>query len=393
MHSETALPRGKPTPHPDQPRQIPDSQQAAHRARTEPSSDSACWRLAAGPGLWLLATAVFVLLALGPVLHVGGRNGLLPGGREISLPYGWLLRVVPFLEITRVPSRFAVMLMLTLGVLAAAGLNWVVGRRALGWRAGVVAVGLILFEFLPVPYPVSGSDTPSWYLSLAADPGPGSVLNLPMDWDRPRYLLYQTVHEKPLAAGYISRDDPRTLIDRAPVLQHFRHLGPDIIAFDLAAQGQQVLSDLGIRWVVLDRYQMPESPGDTTRPYTERAAAQVFSGRSPIYSDDRLTVYAVAPPVSVAPYLILGNGWGAFDETTRTRAVTGSAELIVQAPAGGSVTLRVALAPGSAGLDLPVTGDGTYQVTFALTPGANSLILRALEPAGRVVVQSLALAP
>ena len=81
-----------------------------------------------------------------------------------------------------------------------------------------------------------------------------------MNWDRSNYLLYQTVHGKPLAAGYISRPDPRTLVDRAPVLQEFRNEGPDIVNFDLAAQGESVLADLGIRWVVLDRYQMPGAP-------------------------------------------------------------------------------------------------------------------------------------
>ena len=86
-----------------------------------------------------------------------------------------------------------------------------------------------------------------------------------MNCDRPGYLLYQTVHGKPLSVAYISRDDPRTLTDRAPVLQHFRHLEPDIIAFDLAAQGRQVLTDLGVRWVVLDRYKMPGGHDRDTR--------------------------------------------------------------------------------------------------------------------------------
>ncbi len=210
-------------------------------------------------GLWLLALVTFVVLALGPVLHIAGQTALLPGGDEIPLPYAWLVRVVPFMEISRSVSRFDAMVMLALGVLAAIGLDWLVrtlhdGR---GRVAAVAAIALIVFEFLPAPYPLSPPDTPEWYKTLAGDARPGAVLNLPMNWDRPGYLLYQTEHGKPLTVAYISRDDPRTLTDRAPVLQHFRHLGPDIIAFDLAAQGQQVLADLGVRWVTLDRYKMP----------------------------------------------------------------------------------------------------------------------------------------
>ena len=76
-----------------------------------------------------------------------------------------------------------------------------------------------------------------------------------------------------MTVAYISREDPRTLTERAPVLQHFRHLGPDIVAFDMAAQGQQVLHDLGVRWLVLDRYEMP---GGRERAYNEETARQIF---------------------------------------------------------------------------------------------------------------------
>ncbi|MEJ5200419.1 MAG: hypothetical protein WHX53_15975, partial [Anaerolineae bacterium] len=80
---------------------------------------------------WLLVLAVFFVLALGPVLHIGGRTALLPGGREIPLPYGLLARMVPFMEITRSVSRYDVMVMLALSILAAWGVDrlWRGGRR------------------------------------------------------------------------------------------------------------------------------------------------------------------------------------------------------------------------------------------------------------------------
>ena len=59
---------------------------AARMARQEAGAGSAAW-----VGLWLLALLTFVILALGPVLHIGGQTALLPGGGEIPLPYtpGW----------------------------------------------------------------------------------------------------------------------------------------------------------------------------------------------------------------------------------------------------------------------------------------------------------------
>ena len=346
-------------------------------------------RLRAWVGLWLLALLTFVILALGPVLHIGGQTALLPGGGEIPLPYAWLVRVVPFMDISRSVSRFDAMVMLALGVLAALGLDGLV-RRLPGWRGQLVAfaaIALIVFEFLPAPYPMSQPDTPDWYKTLAGDARPGAVLNLPMNWDRPGYLLYQTEHGKPLTVAYISRDDPRTLTDRIPVLQHFRHLGPDIIAFDLAAQGPQVLADLGVRWVTLDRYKMP---GGREREYTEAAAQAIFGSQPPAYQDERLTVYEVTPPAATEPYLILGAGWEPYDPASATRSFTGSAPLIVHAAVPGEATVHVSLAPGSAELDAPRLG-ADYVIRAPIQPGANTIELRARQPGARVQVTSVAL--
>jgi len=295
------------------------------------------------------------------------------------------------MDISRSVSRFDAMVMLALGVLAALGLDGLT-RRLRGGRGRVVAcaaIALIVFEFLPAPYPMSLPDTPDWYKTLASDARPGAVLNLPMNWDRPGYLLYQTEHGKPLSVAYISRDDPRTLTERVPVLQHFRHLGPDIIAFDLAAQGQQVLADLGVRWVTLDRYKMP---GGRERAYTESAAQTIFGDQPPIHQDERLTVYEVTAPETGAPYLILGSGWGPYDPQSATRSFTGSAPLIVQAAAAGEITLRVTLASGSAELDAPRQGSD-YVISMSLQPGVNAIGLRAQQPDARVQVASLALEP
>ena len=308
---------------------------------------------------------MFFVLALGPVLHIAGQTALLPGGREIPLPYAALVRVVPFMNISRSVSRYDAMVMLALAVLAALGLNWLIARFRRGRWIAVAATALIVFEFLPIPYPLSVSDAPAWYATLAQDTRPGSVLNLPMNWDRPNYLLHQTVHGKPLVAGYISRDDPRTLAELAPVFQHFRHLSPDIIALDLAAQGRQVLHDLGVRWVVLDRYQMPASPGNITREYTMATTAQIFGDQPPAYQDDRIVAYEVLPPEKSAPFLILGQGWTPFDAERRSRAFQDSAEVIVRAPEAGAGVLRVTLAPGSAPLAADEAGD---QFTLPLVP-------------------------
>lgn len=340
-----------------------------------------------GPWFWVWIT--FFTLSLGPVLHINGQTHLLPGGRELPLPYALVAAAVPFMEITRSVSRLDVVVMLAAAVLAAIGLQWLMEQGRRGTLIGAVALGLVLFEFFPAPYPMSRPDTPEWYAALAMEPEEGAVLNLPMNWDRPGYLLYQTVHGKPLTTAYISRDDPRTLTERAPVLQHFRHLGPDIIRFDLGQQGLQVLNDLDVNWVVLDRYKMP---GGDERSYTEAAAGEIFAGFEPAYQDERLTVYSVPDAPAVEPYLVLGDGWDPFDAATASRTFTGNAQVIIQSPDQRHVTLLVATDPKGDPPDLP-GGSGNYVLPVTLDPGANQITISALTPDRPVVVTELALAP
>ncbi len=241
----------------------------------------AAWRKAA---FWWVAALLFFVLALGPQLHGGNITAesipaVVTAGQEVPswTPYTLLNQLVPFMRISRSVSRFALMVQLCMAVLAGIGLHafltWLEGRQhtprrayaAIGVAAGA-AIVVLLGEYWVAPYPLSPPDTPAYYEQLAQDPDTRSVLNLPMNYDRPGYLLYQTVHGKPLTVAYISRDDPRTLTERAPVLQQFRHLGDDIIAGDPAAIAPTVFADLGIGTVVLDRYKMP---GGLERDYTE----------------------------------------------------------------------------------------------------------------------------
>ncbi len=310
--------------------------------------------------LWLVAAITFGVLALGPVLHINGRSELLPGGGQIPLPYAVLYELVPFIKLSRSVSRMDVMVMLALGVLAAFGTYglgcWLAQKAPAHARQMVIGVpvaatALILFEFLPVPYPTSPADTPAWYKQLSADSDQRAVLNLPANWPRPTDLLYQTEHGKPIATGYITRDDPSTLWERAPVIGHYRWLGEDIHTqgFDLSGQGIQVLHDLlGVGWVVLDRYQMP---GGQEREITEALTQEVFatSGVQPLYEDERITVYAVPEPGQKGPFIVLGPDWA-------PRQVDGEGSVWRELAAGQAASFQV-VHPGDSPLTLEVVAE------------------------------------
>ena len=172
---------------------------------------------------WAAGLVAFAVLALARSFTWEARPDWDLGDRLSRCLISWLVQIVPFMNISRSVSRFDAMVMLCLAVLAGLGLASVLawaskyGKRVPAILS-VAVTGLICFEYLAVPYPLTPTDTPAFYQTLAQDSGDYAVLNLPMDWDRPNYLLYQTVHGKPLISAYTSRDNPLSLVDKTPVL-------------------------------------------------------------------------------------------------------------------------------------------------------------------------------
>ena len=362
------------------------------------------WRWCGRLGLWLLAAFTFALFALGPVLHVGGHLTSIP------LPYALILKL-PFVDIARTVARYDLLVMLSLGVLAGAGLAALVDalsgrgrtRMAAKKHAGnlhtsaatrtpslvaAALVVLVLLDFLPIPYPVSLPDTPDFYATLAADERSGGVLNVPVNWDRPGYLLYQTVHGKPMTAGYISRTDPRTLPARVPVINRFRLLTEDINRVDAPAlMAPTIFEFMDIRWVVLDRYKMPPGPH---RDYNEALLRELFGETPPIYQDDRLTVYeAPRSPVQPLPFVEIGWDFGPL-QPGPTRTVDDAATIIFHVPEPGAYALTITpTSDNTAPWQLlnPLSDTALLQgvgkpetVIESLTVSATTFELRALEP-------------
>jgi hypothetical protein len=343
-----------------------------------------CWRQVR---FWALNALVFLLLSLGPVLHIGGQTtfGWL---KNIPMPYGLLNHMVPLLFLARSISRFDVMVMLFLGILAAYGLSRLLqflteGRAGKLMTVGVAmaSVGLVCFEFLPAPYPISWPEIHPFHYQLAQDPDDYAVLDLPMDWDRPANMLYQTVHRKPLISAYTpdykSRPNPLAITEKTPVLQHFRYLGPDIIAQDPAVVAPTILADLDVRYVLVHKSDLP--PGD----YREKTLALVESvfGQWPIVcEDDRLRVYEAQPPEERVPYIVLGNGWGPrqLREEKPLRTFTGQATFSITAPPKSqqAIVLEAQSPTGPQQLELRLNGRKVGE--FALDSQAQRLTTGSL---------------
>lgn len=223
------------------------------------------WR-SASPRRWsLLALAgFFLVLSLGPVLHVAGR--VIGGdGWLVVLPQA-LLQKAPFIGAARVPARYIAVAMLPLAVLAGMGTaQLAAGRRR---RLLVPLLALLVLEYWTAPLVTSPARTPDYCGLIAADDADCAVLDLPIrldedpaEWWRafdpdPRGW-YQVRHGKKSFTGPISHT--------ALTARHYRFLldspllGP-LVRFGLPrgalprAAALAEMKKLRLKYIVLQRY-------------------------------------------------------------------------------------------------------------------------------------------
>jgi hypothetical protein len=173
---------------------------------------------------WPLITLFFWWMTLGPRIRWLGHETPIPG------PFA-LISLLPFFNGNRYPSRYSVMLLLGVAVLAGWGFDFLLRRadrhpehrfrlRITHYAWPILFAGLFLFEHLSVPLPLNDFRVPEIYSRLAAMPGDFAVLELPTGWRNGARVLgksdklimmqqwYQTVHGKRRLGGNTSRNPP-----------------------------------------------------------------------------------------------------------------------------------------------------------------------------------------
>ncbi|MDQ2807385.1 MAG: hypothetical protein M3Z04_10820, partial [Chloroflexota bacterium] len=283
-----------------------------------------------------------------------------------------------------------------------------------GGGGQVVAVAGLILALLLGELPIYARSTrpvvlPPGAAALAADPQPGPVLELPFVQVRvaplAKRMLYQTVHGRPILAGYISRTvENRNALPCSPLYRFTKPLeigATDIVTPSTAAQPLAVLHSLGIGTIA--RYSHYDVEGGPLLPPDEARAIGALIGEvaagAPFYGDDLVTLYHVRPgPPLTTPSLQTGDGWAALESNGGQpfRWMAGaSATLCVYAPA----PVRLALTGEATSLARPRTlivqqdGQAVYHVavpngdfarlhTPLLTLPAGSSELRLTVPEG-----------
>ncbi|MBI1881859.1 MAG: hypothetical protein HYR94_27100, partial [Chloroflexi bacterium] len=295
---------------------------------------------------------------LGPVITVNGHLTGLPG------PFS-LIQSLPFFKGNRYPSRYSVMLSLSLSVIAAFALNqishWASRLRSTpSSRVHTLRLSsilhppssvlllltfLFLFEHLSAPLPQSDMRVPPPYQRIAADPGDFAVLDIPFAWRNGFRItgafttqfmfgqFYQTAHQKRLLQGNTSRNPEFKFqyFTNAPVINSLlaletgHSLPPERVEADRTIAAQ-VLAFFNIKYVVVRPYRYDKIARKKNIVVTEQATLPYIEAVFPvekIYDEPAIKIYRVTATEesrlksgllidSASPLapLYFGEGWG-----------------------------------------------------------------------------------
>jgi len=236
----------------------------------------ALWRSGQRPSreAWALAALLLAaaLVALGPRVRAFGAD-LGPG------PWALLRESVPLFRLIRVTSRAGIFVALPLVMLAALALEKLKPSRAALAAVGLLALAETVIAPIPMPEWSKVIDTrrepPPVYRWLADQPGRDPVVHLPMldvyglerrpAFHESIYMVYSTLHWKPLVNGYAGIE-PRRYVQLRELLRTFP--SPESLqALRAAGTRYVVVHSRGFgpnQWERLEK-RMPEALGSSLR--------------------------------------------------------------------------------------------------------------------------------
>jgi hypothetical protein len=323
---------------------------------------------------WAAIALVGLILALGPVLQIGGVQTGIP------LPYA-LLSLVPGVDIAHRPSHFVVITVVLLAPLVALGMAALLERLPTNRRrlAILIVAGLLIFEFAPPNWPIIQSQ-PDPYYNQIANSG-GAVIDLPPRTESSAALIAQLVHGLPIMGGYVSRTPSYQFSETVPIVR-------DLWAMQ---QQSQMLSGYDDPLAVLNAYNLRhviihwETLNQTERQQLQQVLAAALPGVAPSYQDAELTAYVV-PPAKIHPFAYFRDGWYGEerDGERRWRWMGNQAEVVIVNPTGQPAVVQFKLTAlsytGQKPVDLLFRGGNAGR--WKVQPGNTMITLHLLAPAG-----------
>lgn len=256
------------------------------------------------PFLFFAAFVPFVL-SLGMHLHVYGE------AKAMALPYMFLKEHVPGFSFSGIPERFHMMTMFGLAALSAFAVKHILedgGPKAKMLTAGLFV--LLVIEFISIPFPVSPVPgecdrtmtppsldpmtlVPRFYRNIAGDAEDYVVLDtIALDIPDTEGIYYQTIHQKRILGGRVSRVKKRSMNDLwgMSVISDIFSGNIPYTMKTLPAEwrrefARHMLEKYNVRYVVLPR--RPEK--------AMRRSVMDFYGLCQVYEDSKIWVYQSCP--------------------------------------------------------------------------------------------------
>jgi len=278
-------------------------------------------------GLWIFSALIFFLLSLGPYLHIMGKMEFTENNIKVPLPYLYLLKIFPFIDVTRGPSRFAIMFVLSLSVICGYGLKYFltssskIGKLIRFFLVFIITF-LIVYESAIRPLPMLSTDTifsestVNFFKNLSNDKEDYAIFNVPPTRIAD-YLYLQVISNKRLVNGFVSRNpyESEKFLDVTPIISELRNPNAPKDVKDISEQnisdiGLSIFNFYNIKYLILYKGAYFNIP-DILERHIVMLNKTLKS--PPIYEDDYIIVYEIKKEMNLKPFLILYDGWGIRD--------------------------------------------------------------------------------
>lgn len=264
---------------------------------------------------WGISTIFFILMSLGPVLHIFGKTQFTIFNVTIPLPYILIYYLVPFVNNGRTLGRFDVVVMLSFAVLAGYGITEFINRFDSKQKKAMfscVISCLVIFEFLTIPVLVSPVDVPEFYDQISKDNEKYALLEIPATTVYGCGIMseyYQTIHGKPTVNGQVARTptDAWDFQINTPLvrqLTYYDKYSGDILNQNISEVGESVLNYYNIRYVILHTRYMNLKQLD----FENDLLQSTLKEKPQVYGDDGFIIYPVTK-ADVKTFMLIGDGW------------------------------------------------------------------------------------
>ncbi len=256
---------------------------------------------------WSLLALACLIFALGPELKIAGWHTGLP------LPYA-LIQDMPVIRSGQRPNHMAVMVSLSLSVLAAYG--FVVVQQRFAPRASTVRVWGMALALIALVAGIDGYAGPHalverrihpFYTKLTAPDG--ALIPLPMYLyvNRSENLIAQMGHGRPIIGGYVARPPAYSFTQYTPGVREIRYgevERQDVVSPGWPESARRALAAYRFRYITMDL----QSGADVYFAHVRSLLAEM-GVTTPVFADETLEVYAVPDTWEVTPVVFLGDGW------------------------------------------------------------------------------------